>query len=178
MKNDSLKRTVNAALFAALTFVATFVITLPTPTMGFVHLGDAFVLLSGIALGPVWGGLAAGIGSMLADLVLGYTISAVPSFAIKFSTAVTAYYVVRHSKNASILKRFLLCLLSESTMVVGYFIYHMLKSLILNMNFSPEGFHVALVYSVTGFPGDLLQAVAGAFCAALLLPLINRLSKQ
>lgn len=178
MKNNSLKRTVSAALFAALTFVATFVITLPTPTMGFVHLGDAFVLLSGIMLGPLWGGLAAGIGSMLADLVLGYTISAVPTLFIKFLTAFTAYYVVKHAKNAPLLKRFLLCLLSESTMVTGYFVYHMLKSLILNMNFSSEGFHVALVYSITGLPGDFLQAVAGAFCAALLIPLISRLSKQ
>lgn len=178
MKNDSLKRTVNAALFAALTFVATFVITIPTPTMGFVHLGDAFVLLSGIMLGPIWGGLAAGIGSMLADLVLGYTISAIPSFAIKFLTALTAYYVVKHAKNAPLLKRFLLCLMSETTMVVGYFIYHMLKSLILNMNFSTEGFRIALAYSITGFPGDILQGVVGAFCAALLIPLISRLSKQ
>lgn len=39
---------------------------------GFVNLGDCFVLLSGWLLGPWWGGAAGGIGSMLADLLLGY----------------------------------------------------------------------------------------------------------
>ena len=46
-----------AALFAALACVATMSLHIPTPgTGGYIHPGDAIVVLSGILLGPVYGG--------------------------------------------------------------------------------------------------------------------------
>ena len=66
MKNT--KKLVVTALMAALTCIATMIIKIPTPTFGYIHLGDGFVLLSGIILGPVSGAFAAGIGSMFADI--------------------------------------------------------------------------------------------------------------
>ena len=73
MNNNSLKRLVLAALFAALACVATMSIRIPTPgTNGYIHPGDAIVILSGVILGPVWGFLAGGIGSALSDLIGGY----------------------------------------------------------------------------------------------------------
>ena len=62
------KKIIITALFAALTCVATMIVKIPTPTMGYIHPGDAIVLLSGFILGPVYGGLAAGIGSAFSDL--------------------------------------------------------------------------------------------------------------
>ena len=50
---------VTAALLAALTCIATMVIKVPTPTLGYVHPGDGLVLLCGLILGPVYGSLAA-----------------------------------------------------------------------------------------------------------------------
>ena len=67
-KNMKTKKLIFAALFAALTCVATMIIKVPTPTMGYIHPGDSIVLLSGFLLGPLYGGLAAGIGSMFSDL--------------------------------------------------------------------------------------------------------------
>ncbi len=52
----------------------------PPLTGGYVHPGDGMVLLSGWLLGPWWGGAAAGIGSMLVDLLGGYA-SVVPRHA-------------------------------------------------------------------------------------------------
>ena len=50
------------ALFAALACVATMSIRIPTPgTGGYIHPGDAIVILSGIILGPVYGMLAGGM---------------------------------------------------------------------------------------------------------------------
>ena len=46
MKDKTLKKLVFAALFAALACVATMVIKIPTPTGGYIHAGDAVVLLS------------------------------------------------------------------------------------------------------------------------------------
>ena len=45
------------AMLAAMTCVATMVIKIPTPTTGYVHPGDCFVLLAGLILGPAAGGL-------------------------------------------------------------------------------------------------------------------------
>ena len=60
----TLKKLVMAALFAALACVATMSIKIPTPgTSGYIHPGDAIVILAGVVLGPAWGFLAGGIGS-------------------------------------------------------------------------------------------------------------------
>ena len=86
-----LKKIVLAALFAAFACVATMSIRIPTPgTGGYIHPGDAVVILSGIILGPHWGLLAAGIGSALADLLGGYFIYVPITFVIKGAVAFAA----------------------------------------------------------------------------------------
>ena len=84
MMKDNLKKHVITALFAALTFAATMAVRIPTPgTNGYIHPGDALVILSGVILGPSNGFLAAGIGSALADLLGGYFVYAPITFLIK-----------------------------------------------------------------------------------------------
>lgn len=61
------------AALAAMACAATMVVRIPTPTGGYVNLGDAVVLLGAYLLGPGWGAAAAGIGSALADLLGGAT---------------------------------------------------------------------------------------------------------
>ena len=47
--NNNLKKLILAALFAALSCVATMSIRIPTPgTGGYIHPGDAIVILSGV----------------------------------------------------------------------------------------------------------------------------------
>ena len=72
MRDANIKKLVLAALMAALTYVATSIVQIPSPMQGFVNLGDCIVLLSGWILGPWWGAAAGGIGSMLVDLLGGY----------------------------------------------------------------------------------------------------------
>ena len=69
MTGKNIRKLVLAALLAALTAVATMIIRIPTPTQGYIHLGDGMVLICGILLGPGLGALAAGIGSMIFDLM-------------------------------------------------------------------------------------------------------------
>ena len=70
---SGVKKIVMTALFAALACAATMAIRIPTPgTGGYIHPGDAIVILSGIILGPACGFLAGGVGSALADLLGGY----------------------------------------------------------------------------------------------------------
>ena len=54
-------------VLAALTCAATMVVRVPSPSGGYMNLGDTLVLLSAWLLGPWYGALAAGIGSMLYD---------------------------------------------------------------------------------------------------------------
>ena len=89
----SIRDVVMAATFAALTLLATFVLKIPTPTLGYVHIGDTFVILAGIILGPALGAIAAGLGAALADLLGGYAIWAPGTFVIKLLTALVCALV-------------------------------------------------------------------------------------
>lgn len=60
------KKLVTAALFAALACVATMIIKFPSPLKGYLNIGDCIVLLCGWMLSPVYGFVAAGLGSGLA----------------------------------------------------------------------------------------------------------------
>lgn len=90
-----LRKMILAALFAALACVATLVITIPSPTGGYFNLGDCIVLLAGLVLGPVYGALAAGIGSGLADLLASYPIYAPATLVIKALMALCAGLLYR-----------------------------------------------------------------------------------
>ncbi len=103
MKNT--KKLVLAALFAALVCAATMVIRIPTfGTGGYIHPGDAIVILAGIFLGPVYGGLAAGIGSAMADLLGGYFLYVPITFLIKgavaFLTGKAFHFILEKGKAA------------------------------------------------------------------------------
>ena len=87
MKQGQTRTVILAALLAAFTTVATMIIKIPTPTMGYIHLGDGLVLLCGILLGPGVGAAAAGIGSMFADVFSGYMSYAPATLIIKALTA-------------------------------------------------------------------------------------------
>ena len=91
MKHDKLIKLILAALFAALTCVATSVIHVPIPaTNGYINLGDGMVLLGAFLLGPVYGAAAGGLGSMLADLLLGYAAYAPGTLIIKAAMGLCA----------------------------------------------------------------------------------------
>lgn len=94
--NSNTKKIILTALFAALSCVATMSIRIPTPgTGGYIHPGDAIVILSGIILGPVYGFLAAGIGSCLSDLLGGYFVYVPITFVIKGLVALLSAYAYR-----------------------------------------------------------------------------------
>ena len=140
MKNKKLLFSLYASLFAALVAVATMIIKIPTPTGGYVNIGDGFVLLSGWMLGPVWGTLAAGIGSMLADLI-GYPIYAPATFVIKALMVVVAVLIKNgFHKLPTVWRAFLSGVAAELVMALGYFLYEILlygaASALLNVPFN------------------------------------------
>ena len=96
-KDNKIRLTVTTAMLAAIVCVATMAVRIPSPMEGYMNLGDAFVLLSGFVLGPVYGGIAGGLGSCIADLI-GYPIYAPGTFVIKFLMAMCAGIAYKKSR--------------------------------------------------------------------------------
>ena len=77
-------------LMAALVLVATmfFKVQLPVGTdKTLIGFANVFCILAGLLLGPVYGGLAAGIGSCIFDLIGGWADSAPSTLIFKFLMA-------------------------------------------------------------------------------------------
>ena len=88
------QKLIYAALFAALCCVITMYPKFPT-LFGYIHAGDALVLLAAYVLGPLWGSLAAALGSSLADLMAGYVQYFPGTFVIKAVMALLAGALLR-----------------------------------------------------------------------------------
>jgi len=108
-------------MMAALAVVATLVVHIPVPggSGGYVNVGDSIVYVSGILPGGVWGALAAGIGSALADLISGAPIYIAPTFIIKFLMALVVWLIMR--RKLGYVKFLVSCLAAGLIMVAGYF---------------------------------------------------------
>ena len=154
--NKNLRTYVTAALMAALTCVATMAIKFPTPT-GYIHPGDAFVLLSGVILGPIYGPLAAGIGSMIADLLAGYPQYAAATLMIKAMAALIPALIYRKGKLSTIIFS---GILGELVVTLGYFIF--------------ENFLYDFGSALKSVPLNLVQNVMGIILATLLFPILRK----
>lgn len=124
MRSDKIRALVYSALFAAMCCVTTLVPHIPTPLGGYIHAGDALVILSAFALGPVWGALAAGLGSALADVIVGAAIYAPGTFVIKALMALVAGLILKGKvfKRPSV-NALTASFAAELLMVCGYFVY-------------------------------------------------------
>lgn len=89
-RNSTVNLTVTG-LMAALVFVATYFLNIKIPIAGadktMIGFANVFCILSGLLLGPLYGGLAAGVGSCLFDLVGGWASSAPVTLITKFAMA-------------------------------------------------------------------------------------------
>ena len=71
VKQKSLLKMIHIALGIAIIAVATLVLQVPVP-LGYVNLGEVFILLLGFLFGPLEAGICAGIGAMFGDFFTGY----------------------------------------------------------------------------------------------------------
>lgn len=161
MKNNKTTQIVISAMFAALCCVATMIIKIPSPLKGYINLGDCIVLLSGFMLSPLYGFLAAGIGSAFADILSGYVIYAPATFIIKGIMALVVCYVCKslHSMNLPTFSRIIASVTAEIIMVIGYFVF--------------EGFMYGFAASAVNIPANAVQGVAGIFLGIILCKIFD-----
>ena len=164
MKNEKTIKLVQTALFTALVFVGTFVIKIPIiATGGYIHPGDAFVILSGIFLGPGYGAFAAGAGSALADLVGGYMVYLPVTFIVKALIGLISGLIF-HVWGKALAKHYIktiLCGVADIVLVTaGYLIYEIFL-------YGPA--------ALAAVPANLIQGVSGLVIALVLYPAFSKI---
>ena len=159
--NQKLRNLVYTAMLMALCCVATLVIKIPTVTGGYLNAGDIVVVLAALLAGPLYGGVAAGFGSGLADVISGYMSYAPGTLVVKGCAAVVAALIFRACRKKSFGFALLSAICGEIVMVLGYFGY---ASLLLGKGWG----------AAASIPGNLVQGAMGMVIGLVLLVVLKR----
>ncbi|MBO5303232.1 MAG: ECF transporter S component [Lachnospiraceae bacterium] len=182
--NNKTKKMVIAALMTAFTCIATMIIKIPTPTFGYIHLGDGLVLLCGILLGPLYGAFAAGAGSMFSDIFSGYASWAAATFIIKSLTAGTAGILFKricktaHQTDSTRNRNIRVIAggsIGELIMVTGYFLYETGLAAFASGGFTTAAIAAGATASAAGIPFNIAQGVVGILICLVLLPVLQKI---
>lgn len=156
----STKKLVTIAVLTALTTVATFAIKIPTvATEGYVNVGDTVVMFAAIALGPIAGFIAGGLGSCLADLISGYPHWILPTFIIKGIEGLIVGLLFRLFKKTKLneyVSAGICAVIGAIVMIAGYFV----ASTIMKGS---------AAVALTGVPGNCLQGLFSVILSEVLL---------
>lgn len=110
------------AALTALACLGTMVIRVPVPaTTGYFNIGDIFVLLAGLWLGPVGGLVVGGLGPTIADAI-GFPVFIPATLATKAMEGLIVGLLAGNSKSPVARKVVAACV-GGLTMVVGYFVF-------------------------------------------------------
>lgn len=134
-----------------------------------VHLGNTLCILAGLLFGPLTGGLAAGIGSALTDLLSGYGAQdMLITFASKLAMAAVAGLILRLGRRGSPRGRVLLSVVGS---VAGAWLYvglYMLKHLVRQALVYQVGWSATVAVLLEKLPASAINAVFAMICAPLL----------
>ena len=165
-ENRSIYRITFTAVMAAIVCVVTF---LRFPLLGSkVHFANAMCLLSGMLLGPVFGGVAAGLGSALYDALFGgYDLAnCLITFVSKFAMAWVCVMIVRPKKEGKGLHGRVI--LGSVVGALSYVVLYMLKTFVYQRFVYGYPMDTTWATMLSKLPASLINAVA-AFIAALIL---------
>ena len=160
--HNKTREIVLTALFAALACVATMAIRIPTPaTGGYIHPGDAVVILCGLILGPRYGFLAAGLGSCAADLFGGYFLYVPATFIIKGLIAYLTAKAAQHLPDTT--KGHFMGVIAGGVLDIilvagGYFVFE---------------YFIYGLGAAASIPANAIQGVSGLIIALVLTPVLS-----
>jgi len=162
MNYKKLNKIILASLIAAMICASALLIHLPIPGgNGYLNISDAFCILAGILLGPVYGGIAAALGSSLCDLVLGYAYYIPATAVIKGLVAVIAFFAAKKLRKHRYISYIIASICAEVIMPPLYFLYEYFA---LGYNMSALG--------NLGF--NFLQGAVSALLAVLILAALSK----
>lgn len=168
MKNKNLKKIIEVALFMALIIVGSK-IELRMGDFRF-HLGNSMCLLAAFLFTPFYGGLAAGLGSMLFDILF-YTsgLGCIVTFITKFVMGYVASAVFKKSKNV---------IISGILGEIAYIILYALKTFIerrIVLSMALEAV-IPIVWVKVG--ASVLNAVVAVIISTILYGVISKIHKM
>ncbi|MGI5918431.1 MAG: ECF transporter S component [Christensenellales bacterium] len=155
------KTLVITSMLAALVFVFTYLIKIPVNASGaYMNIGDCVIYCSGLLVGAPWAAAAAGIGSALSDLLLGFPVYAPATLVIKAAMGLLCAELTKKGgfgwfAGASIL--------GGAIMVVGYGVF--------------EWICFGWSYAVGTIVFNLIQWIAGVAGALALYYPIRRVAQ-
>lgn len=153
MKDMNTKTITRLAILMALTTVMTIVIHIPTiGTNGYLNLGDMVVFLAAMILGKKGGFIVGGLGSGLADLLLGYTHYAPITFVVKGLEGYIAGSILDTKLGEN--KPIIATVVGGIWMALGYYI--------------AEIFMYGAKAALASVPGNIMQGLLGAVTSVLL----------
>ncbi len=164
------RQLVLTALFSALGCVATMLLQIPSPSGGYMNLGDAVVILGAFLLGPAYGAIAGGLGPALADLLSGYVMYVPATLIIKAVMAWIAAGLFR-TLNKKSWSLPICAAAAEIPMIVGYWLF---DALLVFFATSGNTFIFCLIGSAAGIPSNLVQGIFGAAASTLLATALHR----
>lgn len=178
MKKLTTKKLTYIALFMALVYIFSRFFQIPyTTPFGNTrfHLGNVFCLLAGLILGPVHGGLAAGLGSALFDLFDPiYFTSAPTTFINKFAMAwVAGWFFYKKGKGSEKSRILLSSILGQVT----YIILYLAKSFISNYFILKLSFEASMVEIVQKAGVSTINGIISVIIVSILaIPLLKNIS--
>jgi len=166
---------VQVSLMAAIIYISTAVINIPTPGVifkGVVHLGDSMVLLGAILLGKRKGFFSAAVGMCLFDILSPYAVWAPFTFFIKGIMAwIAASIAYRKGNNGekfanNVFAFIIACIwMILAYYVVGALMMHFVANL---------GLVKAFAVSAAEIPGNIAQSLMGMVIALPLSKILKR----
>ncbi|MFZ2539097.1 MAG: ECF transporter S component [Oscillospiraceae bacterium] len=166
-------------VMAAICFVVTYFIKIEFPTPAgpvMLKLANAFCLLAGMLFGGVRGGLAAGIGSMLYDLMDPKYITDAPFTLIRFFLMAFICGIICFSKmdkGNQTLRNIIGATAGSLFSVAFYFTQSIIKQLLLG-----QPFNVAILNIIPKMGTSLINAVIAVVIASLLAPILKNALKR
>jgi len=143
------------ALFMALTVVMTMLFRIPIP-FGYVNLGDATLLLAGLALGGNAGFFVGGLGSALADLLLGYASYAPITLVVKGLEGFLCGWLFAKMRHQ---KALVATVIPGIWMAIGYFV--------------GDTILFGIGAAIGSFPLNIAQGLVGAGLSVLLYKMLK-----
>ena len=166
MKDKKIKLITLTSLFIALVVIGSRIYVGTHDTFRF-HLGNSMCLLAGFVLPPLYGGIAAGVGSMLFDILF-YTSgpACLVTLATKFVMGYVAGVFFEKTNNVVI---------SGIVGEIAYIILYALKTYIERRFILSMAFEAVVPIVLTKVGASVFNAIAAVIISSIIYKLISRI---
>ncbi|MFH0848415.1 MAG: ECF transporter S component [archaeon] len=153
----------NSAVLSALTAVFTGIAFMPSPTGGYTHVGDTIIFIAALLFGPKVGAITGAIGSVAADLWVGY-----PRWFVSIPAHGLEGLIAGLGRRRSLTVQIICCALGGIVMASVYFY----------VNIFIKGWAIALLSYVRDILGQAgISIVLGIILVRSLQRLLPRLRR-